>query len=70
MNAPKLPEGWTRQERGWYTGPEGGVCQERNGWYFYPADNEVQHFGPWHTLRDAISALLWWASAPHPGRTA
>ena len=43
----KEKDGWTLQEKGWYTNPKlGGVCQEEDGlWHAYPLDRWVLGFG-------------------------
>lgn len=45
---------WGRIEAGWYTHPKhGGVCKERDGWYWYPACDKDRS-GPRKTLKAAI----------------
>lgn len=50
-----MPE-WTFEEVGWYTHPTyGGICHERDGWYFYPLDMKESKVGPYKTLKAAQS---------------
>lgn len=56
-----MSEHWEMQEPGWYTlRGLGGICQETDGWYFYPLEGEAQ--GPFPTL--AVAALRGDTSAP------
>lgn len=45
---------WEMQDRGWYTSDLGGICKERNGWWFYPKlGSDAVTRGPFKTLREA-----------------
>jgi hypothetical protein len=44
---------WDCEEAGWYTHPEyGGICNEGDGWYFYPLKHK-NRIGPFKTLQNA-----------------
>jgi hypothetical protein len=47
---------WQQQEPGWYTSERGGICQGRDGkWYWYPSDNTSVR-GPWPSMWQAKKA--------------
>jgi hypothetical protein len=43
---------WELQERGWYTSDRGAVLRERDGWWFYPAD-QTPRYGPFRSMAAA-----------------
>lgn len=50
-----LVGGWVKQERGWWTHPNGGICRERGGWWAYRSENRPR--GPYKTAGEAALSI-------------